>query len=139
MGRPPDGWLGPLHDMLPGRLAVCRLDPNEPVPAWAATSGPLVSVTRTGGDVGRVRRGGRPPWGDVREGMAMPADSRPLALSETGVISSVAAPLTRAGIGIFVVSTYDSDNILVKEDLLGAAQAVLASEGIRLSPDWEGA
>jgi hypothetical protein len=34
---------------------------------------------------------------------------------------------------------YDTDNILVKADLLGAAQAVLASEGVRLNADWEGA
>jgi hypothetical protein len=53
----------------------------------------------------------------------------PLAFSETGVLSSLSAPLARAGISIFVVSTYDTDNILVKEERLGAAQAVLVSEG----------
>jgi len=45
------------------------------------------------------------------------------------VLSSLSAPLARAGISIFVVSTYDTDNILVKEELLGTAQAVLVSEG----------
>ena len=53
----------------------------------------------------------------------------PLAFSEIGVLSCLALPLGRAGISIFVVSTYATDNILVKEELLGAAQAVLAAEG----------
>ncbi len=53
----------------------------------------------------------------------------PLAFSEIGVISCLAAPLAKAGISILVVSTYDTDHILLKEERLEAAQAVLASEG----------
>ena len=98
---------------LPGRLAVCRLDPGEPVPGWA-TSGSLISVTRTGEELSIVCAEDAVPDG---------------VKCETGVLSSLAAPLAKAGIGIFVVSTHDTDHILVKEESLGAAQAVLASEG----------
>jgi hypothetical protein len=114
---------------LPGRLAVCRLDPGGPVPAWA-TSGSLISVTRTEEELSVVCAEAAVPAGVTCEaGWRCLRIRGPLAFSETGVLSSLAAPLARAGISIFVVSTYDTDNILVKEELLVAAQAVLASEG----------
>ena len=114
---------------LPGRLAVCRLDPAEQVPAWAA-SGSLVSVTRTAEELSVVCGEDVVPDGVKSEkGWRCLRIRGPLAFSETGVLSSLSAPLARAGISIFVVSTYDTDNILVKEERLGAAQAVLVSEG----------
>ncbi len=114
---------------LPGRLAVCGLDPGEPVPAWA-TTGPLISVTRTGEEVSVVCAEAAVPDGvKCEKGWRCLRIRGPLSFTETGVLSSLAAPLARAGISIFVVSTYGTDNILVKEELLGMAQAVLASEG----------
>jgi hypothetical protein len=53
----------------------------------------------------------------------------PLAFSETGVLSSLVGPLAKAGIPVFVVSTHDTDTILVKEEQLSAAAAVLVAEG----------
>jgi hypothetical protein len=35
---------------------------------------------------------------------------------------------------VFVVSTYDTDNILVQEERLRAAQAILAAEGHAVGP-----
>ena len=114
---------------LPGRLAVCRLDPGEPVPGWA-TSGSLISVTRTGEELSIVCAEDAVPDGvKCQTGWRCLRIRGPLAFCETGVLSSLAAPLAKAGIGIFVVSTHDTDHILVKEASLGAAQAVLASEG----------
>lgn len=114
---------------LPGRLAVCRLDPGEAVPSWA-TTGSLSSVTRTGEELSVVCAEEAVPDGVKPEkGWRCLRIRGSLAFSEIGVLSSIAAPLARAGISIFVVSTYNTDNILVKEELLRAAQAVLASEG----------
>lgn len=114
---------------LPGRLAVCGLDPGAQVPAWA-TIGPLISVTRAGEEVSVVCAEAAVPDGvKCEKGWRCLRIRGPLAFAETGVLSSLAAPLARAGISIFVVSTYGTDNILVKEELLGTAQAVLASEG----------
>ncbi len=99
------------------------------MPAWAAT-GPLISATRTGEEVSVVCAEGAVPDGvKCEKGWRCLRIRGPLAFAETGVLSSLAAPLARAGISIFVVSTYGTDNILVKEELLGTAQAVLASEG----------
>jgi len=47
----------------------------------------------------------------------------------TGIVASLAAPLAAAGISIFGISTYDTDHILVREDRLADAKAVLAAAG----------
>lgn len=115
--------------LLPGRVAVCRLEVGAAVPAWAA-SGSFTSVTRTGDELSVVCDEDAVPDGvPCERGLRCLRVRGPLDFSETGVLSSLAPPLARAGISIFVVSTYDTDTILVKEDLLGAAQRVLAAEG----------
>jgi len=114
---------------LPGRLAVCGLDPGEQVPAWAS-SGSFTSVTRTEEELSVVcAEDAVPDRVKCEKGWRCLRIRGPLAFSETGVLSSLSAPLARAGISIFVVSTYDTDNVLVKEEHLGTAQAVLVSEG----------
>jgi hypothetical protein len=40
----------------------------------------------------------------------------PFDFGETGVLAALLAPLAAAGIGIFAVSTYDTDYILVKQE-----------------------
>ena len=42
----------------------------------------------------------------------------PLDFSMTGVLASLARPLAEAGIALFVISTYDTDYLLVKEHAL---------------------
>ena len=99
------------------------------MPDWAI-SGAFTSVTRTPEEVSVVCAETAVPEGVKCEpGWRCLRIRGPLAFSEIGVISSLAAALATAGIGIFVLSTYDTDHILVKEKCLEAAQAVLASEG----------
>jgi hypothetical protein len=52
-----------------------------------------------------------------------------LDFSLTGIIASLATPLAHAGISIFVVSTYDTDYLLIKEKDLERAILVLSQEG----------
>jgi hypothetical protein len=47
-----------------------------------------------------------------------------LTLSEVGVLSSLAHPLSKAGVSIFAISTFDTDYLLVRDEEL--AQAILA-------------
>ena len=56
-----------------------------------------------------------------------------LDFSLTGILSGIAAVLAEAGIGIFAVSTYDTDYILVKKENLDRAVEALrrAGYGIR--------
>jgi hypothetical protein len=53
----------------------------------------------------------------------------PLEFGLTGVLLAIATPLAHAGVGIFTVSTYDTDYVLVKDDSLHAAISALRSAG----------
>ena len=53
----------------------------------------------------------------------------PLDLSLIGILASLTTPLARAEVGIFVMSTYDTDYVLVKEKRLEEAVLVLSQEG----------
>jgi uncharacterized protein len=58
----------------------------------------------------------------------------PLDFAPTGVLASIAGPLAEARIGIFALSTFDTDYVLVKEDTLPAAIAVLRAAGHEVRP-----
>ena len=49
--------------------------------------------------------------------------------SAVGVLASLTAPLADAGLGVFALSTYDTDYLLVKEDDFGAAVDALRRHG----------
>ena len=104
--------------LLPGRFAVCRFEPDAPLPSWVFhESAHLWCVMRTPDElsvtcpeddlppsVERAERG----WRAFRvEG--------PIPFGEVGVVAGVTAPLAAAGVPVFVLSTYDTDYVLVKE------------------------
>jgi hypothetical protein len=49
--------------------------------------------------------------------------------SMIGVVASLVTPLAEAGISVFVVSTFDTDYLLVKEVDLGRAMDALCVAG----------
>lgn len=53
----------------------------------------------------------------------------PMDFSLTGVLASLLAPLARAGISVFALSTYDTDYLLVKAESLVQAMQVLREAG----------
>jgi hypothetical protein len=56
----------------------------------------------------------------------------PLGFSQTGGISSIAAPLAEAGVPIFAISTFDTDYILIGETHLEPAIGALTSAGFAI-------
>ena len=118
-------------DVLPDVVAVCQLPAHAPVPGWLDLGGrALVSVTRTGRELSIVVDQDVVPMGTVAErGWRVLAVRGPLAFSLTGVLASLAEPLATAGIPIFVLSTYDTDLVLVRQDRLEEAVAALAAAG----------
>ncbi len=112
-----------------GTFAVCRLDVDAPIPPWA-TAGRFFSVTRTAAELSVVCRQDAVP-----EGVACEAGWRclrvagALPFSAVGVLASLTAPLAAAGVSVFVVSTFDTDYLLVKEGLLERAADVLRQVG----------
>jgi hypothetical protein len=116
----------------PWTLAVCRLEPDAAVPSWA-TSGPFHAIVRTPAELSIVCA-----EADVRPGVRVEGGWRcfrvagPIAFTETGVLASVAAPLAAAEVGIFAISTFDTDYVLVPGRMLEAAQLALAAAGHRV-------
>ena len=53
----------------------------------------------------------------------------PFPFDMTGVLLQVLQPLAAAGIGIFAVSTFDTDYVLVKSHALEQATQVLVASG----------
>ena len=115
--------------LAPERFAVCRLAPDAPVPPLPLGAS-LVALTLTPDELSLVTPEDAAPEGaKVEAGWRALRVAGPLDFSLTGVLASLAAPLAQAGIAIFVVSTYDTDYLLVRESTLDAALAALLAAG----------
>jgi len=128
-GRPP-GRVRLRLRATPWRLAVCRFAPDAPLPAWVLhASAEFWSITRTPHELSVVcSEDDLPPSVDEkveRDWRAFEVQG-PLPFGLTGVVSSLTAPLAAAGIPVFVVSTYDTDYVLVKAADFLEAHGVLA-------------
>lgn len=121
------------------RLAVCRLDPSHPAPTWATEAGgPMTSVTRTTDELSVVVPEGVVPDDVTAErGWRALSVQGPLDFSLTGVLASLSRPLADAEVPVFVISTYDTDWLLVGEDDLARAVDVLRTAGhqVRFAAD----
>lgn len=122
--------------LLPQRFAVCRFAPDSPLPAWVFHESATVwSLTRTPRELSLVcrrttcRRRSRPP---EQRRLARIRDRRAYFLGVTGVVSALTTPLAAAGIPVFVISTYDTDLVLVREVQLKAAIATPTGAGHRV-------
>jgi uncharacterized protein len=115
--------------LLPLRLAVSRLAVDAPLPAWA-TQGSLLSVTRTSDELSIVAEESVTPAGlQTQPGWRALKVHGPFAFSEIGVISALASPLAESKISMFVLSTFDTDYLLIASGNLAAAIAVLEQAG----------
>ncbi len=129
--------------VLPGTLAVCRLAPGANVPRWALEAAaptssdapsavPLFALTRTAEELSIVCEEAIVP-ADVRceRGWRALGLIGPFEFDLTGILAAIANPLASAGIGIFALSTFDTDYVLVKERDLDTACRALQQAGHR--------
>ena len=95
-----------------------------------STKGPFRSVTRTDHEVSVVCRDHDVPEGEsVDRGWTVLEVMGPLDFSLTGVIASLVQPLAEAELPIFVISTFESDYVLVRSSDLGRAADILEDAG----------
>ena|SRR5579885_1212726 len=118
--------------ILTGHFAVCRLPAESVMPAWAEL-GSFVSVTRTPEELSIVC-----PYENV------PKEERPestwtclklqgpFAFTETGILGAFLEPLAMAGVGIFAISTYDTDYVLIQQQNIERGLAALQDAGHEL-------
>jgi len=113
----------------PWELAVCRFSADSPLPAWVLhAEAEFFSITRTPAELSVVcAEDDLPPSASehVERGWRALELVGPIPFSTTGIISGLTAPLAAAGIGVFVISTYDTDYLLVKGAVFERASAIL--------------
>jgi|HubBroStandDraft_6_1064221.scaffolds.fasta_scaffold2092192_2 hypothetical protein len=115
--------------LLSNQYVILRLAADAETPKWAA-NGEFFSVTRTSDELSIVTAFTNVP-------AQMSSDSKwrvlkvhgPFALNEVGVLAALVAPLSKAAISIFVISTYDTDYLLINEQQCDAAISALENEG----------
>jgi len=124
-------------DRLPGAYAICRFAAGDTLPAWVM-QGEFFSVTRTPAELSAVCAFAAVPSGVKAEGpWSALAVRGPLDFSLKGVLAGLATPLAAAEISIFVISTYDTDYLLVRSHDLDRAVRALRDAGhtIPVEPD----
>jgi uncharacterized protein len=113
--------------LLPEQYAICQFPVDAPVPTWAVKPG-LFSITRTADELSVLCLESHVPvdaTGKIERGWRAFKFEGPFAFEMTGVLLSVARPLAETGVGIFAVSTYDTDYVLVREIQLQPAITAL--------------
>lgn len=122
---------------LPDGYAVARLEATAAIPPWALEGGAtFVSISRTASELSIVCRACDVPAGvRVQQPFRCFQVRGPLPFTEVGVLASLAAPLAEAGISLFVVSTFDTDYLLVPGEAEGAAKEALRVAGHEFDTD----
>jgi hypothetical protein len=106
-----------------------KLDRNAAIPSWAA-NGELFSVTRTMDELSVVcPESNVPDEFTTERGWRCFRVAGQIAFSVVGVLASLTEPLAEAGIGLFVISTFDTDYLLVKGMDLDRAMEALRRYG----------
>ena len=122
---------------IPGSFAVCRLPPGS---AIHVPRGSFFSVTITDSETSVVCSELDLPDGDEVKcelGWSAFRLEGPIPFATTGVLAALSGPLACAGVGLFVLSTYDTDVVLVKTSDAGAAARALETAGFSFSADVE--
>ena len=115
--------------VLPDHLAVCRFNQDTPIPAWAL-SGTVFTITRTADELSVVCQQNLVPDGvRCERGWRCLRVAGTMDFSMIGVVASLSTPLAAAGVGIFVISTFDTDYVLVKNGDFSKAVAALRAAG----------
>jgi len=112
--------------LLPHCYAIFRLPPHEKLGDGTA----FVSITYTHDEISGVcEEASLPASVAAQRGRRLFRVKGPLDFSLTGFLASLAGPLAEAGVSIFVISTYDTDYLLVAEHDLDLAIAALGRAG----------
>ena len=120
--------------LLPGRYAVAQLPAGAALPAWWPSGG-MRQASWTDDELSLVCEEQHVPE-DVRcqRGWCMFKLQGPFDFALTGILKAVLDPLAAAGVGIFALSTFDTDYVLVQAHQLEQAVSALLGAGHHLRP-----
>lgn len=119
--------------LLEGLFAVARLEADAEIPPWAHR-GAFTTITRTPHELSIVcDEGGVPDEVTAERGWRCLGLDGPIAFETTGVAAAFTSALAAREISVFVVSTFDTDYVLVKASKVDAAIEALRDAGYDVS------
>lgn len=119
--------------LLPDAFAVARLSPDSPLPPWGSR-GTFFSITRTAEELSILcEESSVPADCTASRGWRCLALRGPFAFTEIGIAAAFTAVLAAAGVSVLVLSTYDTDAVLVGSGDLAAAIGALRAAGHTVS------
>lgn len=118
--------------MLPYDLSVCRSAPGSPLPDVTG----FFTLSVTDEEVSLVCETAcvPPVMRDREDGWKAFRVTGVLDFSLIGILAGITAVLAEARVGVFVISTYNTDYILVKQNNFSAAAEALSAAGYTLLP-----
>jgi hypothetical protein len=132
--RPHAGGVSHLQmqlETLPQTFAVCRLSPEEAFPEWALASEGILCLFRSTTELSVVCEQKLVPSTVNKEGgwSALRVKGT-LDFALTGVLARITAPLAKAEISLFAISSFDTDYVLVKQENHARALTALLAAGL---------
>lgn len=119
--------------LLPKPHSIVRFAASAPIPDFGPEidRDTILCITRTGSELSIVC-----PTASVPNDVTTRSDGwrclqlpGPFDLSEVGILASVISPLAEARISVFVLATFDTDYVLIREEQRAEAIRVLAAAG----------
>lgn len=113
-------------------MAIARLPPSTTAPAWAS-GGVFSSITRTAEELSVICEERLVPK-DVQaeRGWRCVKLEGPFALTEVGIAADFTAALARSSVSVVIVSTFDTDYLLIAANALERALDALERAGHRV-------
>lgn len=115
-------------EILAQRLAIARLAPEAPVPDWAR--GEFVTVSRTRAELSVICAQAHTPAEVLQERDRVAFGiAGVVPMTTIGLLAGLCSALADAQVPVFVVSTYDTDWMLVQAAHFPAARRALEALG----------
>lgn len=117
-------------EILPYDLSICQASPSADFPLFSIKS-EFLSVTKTPEELSIICESQSVPEGlECESGWAAIRVIGPLDLSLIGILADLSSLLAEADISIFAISTYETDILLIKSEMLPEARKVLETKHI---------
>jgi hypothetical protein len=118
-------------ETLPQTFAVCRLEPAAPFPEWALASEGILCLFRSSAELSVVCEEKLVPEDIKTEGSWCALRVKgTLDFALTGVLARISAPLAKAEISLFAISSFDTDYVLLKTENHAHALTALQAAGL---------
>ena len=107
---------------------ICKLQKDAPVPEWVV--GVFISITRTADELSIICLEEKIPKEiECERAWRVVEIVGQLEFSLVGVLASLLTPLADAGISAFVLSTFNTDYLLIKEKNINEVVKILETLG----------